>query len=185
MKRLLLMGALILAALPSVAQNRVDDIWDAAANRMSNQNDRWFKDGDFPKCIQSLRMLNQLFPNNEEIVTNLGWLLESTQQPAEALAVYIRFKNNNPNDPNATFPEAFFYFNKKLWAKVPPLLEQSVKKKPAPHPNSFRILAHSYDRLGRLTDSKRTWEAYLKMNPGDEAAKANLRKVENKIKDSK
>ncbi|MBX3118242.1 MAG: hypothetical protein KF784_04195 [Fimbriimonadaceae bacterium] len=185
MNRLCLAVLFIVVALPVAAQNRVEEIWDTAANRMSNQNDKWFKDGDFPKCIQSLRMLNLLFPKDEDIATNLGWLLESTEQQTEALAVYVRFRNQNPTDPNATYPEANFYFMKKAYAKVPPLLEKSIKRSPTPHANTYRILAHSYDRLGRLTDAKRVWQAYLKINPSDEAAKANLRKVENKIKDGK
>lgn len=182
MRRFWLVAILAMAALPLGAQDRTGDIWGAAANRMSNQNDKWFKDGDYPKCIQSLRMLNQLFPADEDIATSLGWLLESTEQYTEALAVYVRFKNNNPTNPNAPYPEAFFYQKKKAWAKIPPLLEPTIKRNPPPHANSFRILAHSYDQLKRYTDAKRVWLAYLKINPSDEAAKANLRKVENKIK---
>lgn len=185
MKGFCLAAILVAVAIPAGAQNRVDDIWDVAANRMSNQNDKWFKEGEFPKCIQSLRMLNLLFPDSEDIATNLGWLLESTEQYTEALAVYVRFKNNNPNNPDATYPEALFYQKRRAYAKIPPLLEPSIKRNPPPHANSFRILAHAYDRLERYRDAKRIWEAYLKINPNDEAAKANLRKVENKIKDGK
>ena len=58
---------------------------------------------------------------------------------------------------------------------VVPTLERHL------HPNSYRILAHSYERLGRFKDSKRVWEAYLQVHPEDETAKKNLQRVIGKI----
>ena len=155
-------------------------IWQAAHERLELQNDYWFDAGDFPRTIQALRMMQSLYPNDYESVTNLGWLLESTEQWDEALVVYIRYGKENPEDPDGPYPEANFYFMKKAYAKVPPLLEPSLAKKP--HPNSFRILAHSYERLGLLKDSARIWNIYIALAPNDGAAKANLARVERKMK---
>jgi hypothetical protein len=85
----------------------------------------------------------------------------------------------NPQDPDAAFPEANFYFMKKAFAKVPVLLEPAIVKKP--HPNSYRILAHAYDRLKMYGDSKRVWQLYLKRFPDDGAAKQNLKRVSDKL----
>lgn len=159
---------------------RLRAIWQAAHERLEIQNDYWFDAGDFPRTIQTLRMMQSLYPNDYESVTNLGWLLESTEQWDEALAVYIRYGKENPEDPDGPYPEANFYFMKKAYAKVPPLLEPSLTKKP--HPNSYRILAHSYERLGLLKDSARVWNFYIALAPNDGAAKANLARVERKMK---
>lgn len=154
-------------------------IWDAAHNRFVDQFDYWFEDGDYPRCIQLLRVLHDLEPDNYETATNLGWLLESIEEPDAALAVYVRFRKDNPADADAPWPEANFYFKRKIYAKVVPLLESSLALKP--HPNSYRLLAHSYERMGLLADSKRVWTRYLGVDPTDEPAKANLRRVNEKI----
>lgn len=173
-------AAVAASASQGTEKERMDAIWGAAAFRMVEQGDVWFDKGEFPKIVQLLRIHNHLEPNNYEIATNLGWMLQNIEMNNEALSVYVRYKNLNPQDPDGPLPEANFYFFKKLYAKVPALLEPSLKKKP--HPNSYRLLAHSYDRMNMLADSKRVWELYIKRFPNDDAAKNNLRRVEAKIK---
>jgi tetratricopeptide (TPR) repeat protein len=165
----------------STHELRMNAIWGAVRERVDRQNDKWFDDGDYPRCIQALLIAQPLFPSDYEIATSLGWLLESIQVPDQALAVYSRYRKDNPNDADAAEPEATFYFKRKAYAKVPPLLEPTLNAAKRPHPNSFRILAHAYERLGQLRDSKRIWELYLESAPNDEAAKRNLSRVVGKI----
>lgn len=158
---------------------RQQSIWNAAHNRFVDQLDYWFEDGDYPRCIQLLRVLSDLEPENYHLATDLGYLLESIEEHDAALAVYVKFRNDNPTYPDATFPEANFYFKRKIYAKVPSLLEPSLALRP--HGNSFRLLGHSYERMGLLMDAKRVWTAYLAVNPTDEPAKNNLRRINEKI----
>lgn len=151
----------------------------AVNDRLSTQADAWFEDGEFPRALQLLRVHYELVPNDYEVATNLGWMLENTEQFDEALAVYVRYKNENPKDPDGTFPEANFYYMKKLYAKVPALLEPSIPRKP--HGNSYRILAHSYERLNMFKDSVRIWDIYIRLNPNDEAARNNRKRVASKM----
>lgn len=155
-------------------------IENAIHNRFVDQSDQWFEDGDFPRIIQLLWIEYEARPNDYEIATDLGYMLQNVEQYDRALAVYVRYRTENPKDPDAPWPEANFYFSKKAYAKVPPLLERSIGRKP--HPNSYRTLAHSYDRMGLFADAKRIWETYLKRFPADETAKAQLRKIDSKIK---
>lgn len=160
-------------------QKRIDAIWGAAADRMSQQTDIWFRDGDFPRVIQLLKMQADIFPGDYEVSSNLGWLLESIEKTDEALAEYIRYKKDNPQDPNGPFQEANFYFRKKAYDKVPLLIEPTLKTKP--QANSYRILAHSYEKMNLLQDSERVWKMYIQLAPDDGAAKNNLSRVEKKI----
>lgn len=158
---------------------RIDAIWGAVNERIARQADSWFDEGDYPKVVQLLRMHYSLEPSDYEIATNLGWMLENIERREEALSVYISFRKGNPKNPDAAFPEGNFYYMKKAYAKVPPIIEPTLKEHP--HPNSYRILAHAYDRMKMYADSKRVWEAYLAEHPDDAAAKANLTKVEKKL----
>lgn len=175
-----ILGGLATCAAAQTDAERMNAIWRIAHERLELQNDYWFDAGDFPRAIQSLRVMNAVYQSDYEVATNLGWLLESTEAWDEALVVYIRYGKENAGDPDAAYPEANFYFMKKAFAKVPPLIEPTISKKP--HPNSFRILAHAYDRIGMLKDSARVWKAYIELAPKDEAAKVNLKRVENKMK---
>ncbi len=161
-----------------VDTKRTTAIWDSASNRLDAQYDIWFKQGDFPRVIETLRLTVGLFPSDFDYATSLGWMLENVKLYDEALAVYIKFRKDNPMDADSTFPEASFYYRQKLYAKVPPLIEPSLKGKP--HANSFRILAHSYDRLNLLEDSKRVWQALVDLTK-DPAAVRNLERVTKKM----
>jgi tetratricopeptide (TPR) repeat protein len=160
-------------------QDRVKAIMGAIHTRIESQSDVWFDKGEFPRVVQLLRVQHGLDPNDYDIATNLGWMLENVEEWNEALAVYVRFRKLNPGDPDASYPEANFYFQKKAYAKVPPLLEPSIDKQP--HPNSYRILAHAFERMKMYGDSKRIWQKYLKRFPNDGAAKVNLKRVEGKV----
>ena len=162
------------------SQERIETILNAAQNRMYRQSDYWFEDGDFPRCINLLRFMFRAWPSHYEISTDLGWMLENVENDAEALKVYKEYRKLNPDDPEAAYPEANYYFLKKQYEKVPPIIDPTLAKKP--HPNSFRICAHAYERTGKFADSKRVWEMLLKLTPDDGPAKVNLKRVEDKIK---
>lgn len=176
-------GLALAVSAMAFSQNRVNQILNATYDRVNRQVDVWFEDGDYPKCIQTLRIMNALWPEDYEVATNLGWLLTSCERDDEALSVYVRYRVQNPKEADSPFPEANYYFLKRLYAKVPPLLEPSLKLNP--HANSYRILAHSFERMGMLRDSLRIWEKYLQRFPKDEAGKNNRKRVQDKLNAAK
>jgi tetratricopeptide (TPR) repeat protein len=186
MMRSAIAAVLLAAAGAASAQSpdpkRVAEIWESVYDRMGRQTDAWFKDGDFPRTVQLLRLHYSLDPTNYEVGTNLGYMLENIELNDEALAVYIRLRTTNPSDPDDAWPEANFYFRRKAFEKVPAILEPTIKDHD-PHPNNYRTLAHAYEKLNMLADSKRVWEKYLGKHPDDGAAKLNLARVIKKMKE--
>jgi tetratricopeptide (TPR) repeat protein len=162
-------------------QQRLDSIWYAATERMSQQVNLWYDHGEYLPAIQLLRMVMAIFPYDFDSASLLGWLQESTEDQAGALATYVDFRRNNPGDPDGPYLEAFYYFQKKLYAKIPPLLEPTMKMSPHPHPNTYRELAHSYERLNMVADAKRVWQSYLAIDPSDPAARTNLDRINKKL----
>lgn len=186
MMRQVLTAGLLAACAASMAQTpdakRLNEVWEAANNRIVRQCDAWYKDGDFPRTVQLLRFHYALDPSNYEIGTNLGWMLENIDQYDDALAIYIELRTNNPTEPDDAWPEANFYYAKKAYGKIPPILEPTIKGHD-PHPNNYRTLAHAYEKLNLLADCKRVWELYLSRHPDDGAAKVNLDRVLKKLKE--
>lgn len=167
---------------PAAAKtDRVAAIWDSAQVRMDQQIDIWFNAGDFPKSIQALRVEQAAFPNDYEVATNHGWMLENVQDYDAAIVSYKQYLRDNPKDPDGALPLANLYFRQKKYKEVPPLLDKVVMRTPPPHGNVFRILAHSYERTGRLQESQQVWMRFLSVDPNDGPAKVNLKRVEDKI----
>ncbi len=160
---------------------RIDAIWKAMKSRIVQQNDVWYNLGDYPRVIQLLRMHYSLDQTDYDIATNLGYMLESTEQNDLALAVYIQLRNSASPDPDKVWPEANFYYQKKAFAKIPPLLEPTLKQNP--HSNSYRTLAHAYEKMNMLIDCKRVWESLIAKHPEDGQAKNNLNRVSKKLKE--
>jgi tetratricopeptide (TPR) repeat protein len=165
------------AATPS--PERLAAIWSAAEDRVVTQLDAWFEEGDYPKCIQLLRIQAEMSPSDYDVATNLGWMHENVQDYDKATEAYEAYRQRNPQDDDAALALGEFYFRRKQYADVIPLMEPAIKRKP--HPNAFRILAHAYEKTGKLAESKRVWDTYIARAPDDLTAKANLRRVEGKI----
>lgn len=175
-----LVAVIASAAMAQETSPRMKAIWVAAHSRMEDMNDQWFKIGDYPRITESLRYMNRIWKDDYDTATNLGWMLGNIERYDEELATYVTYRAENPKDLDRSLPEADFYFRYHVWAKIPPLLEADVSLHP--HPNAFRILAHAYERLNLLQDSKRVWNLYLALKPNDGAAKHNLDRVERKIR---
>jgi len=173
--------AILITATGFSQDSRQEAIWNAYDSRMVNQIDRWFNDGDFPRCIQILRFNHELKPFDYEITTDLGWMLGNIEKPDEELQIYIEYRKAYPNYKDSALPEATFYFLKKMYDRIPAILEPKMDMRP--HPNNFRILAHAYERTGQLQKSKETWEKYIKLMPSDETAKNNLNRVLKKLQE--
>ena len=186
MSALSLIAAAVLAASPQAGapadSARMSLIWDAFNERLRSQTDIWFDEGQFPRSIQGIRIQYAMHPDSYEILTNLGWMLENVERWSDALALYVAFRKRHPNDAEAYYPEAQFYSMKKVYSKVPPLLEPTLKMRVLPHPNTYRILARAYEQLGLLADAKRVYTLLLERLPGDPATKNNLNRIERKIK---
>lgn len=165
-----------------VSQQRLDIIWSHAYSRMSTQTDWWFKRGDFPRSIQQLRMTYELDPTDYHVASDLAWMLENVQDYDEARKIYERYQRDNPEDPDRGLPQAQSHFTRREYAEAIKILEPMLSDDA--HPNVFRILAHSYNRVGRLRDSLNVWDRYLRLHPNDEAGKRNRDRVAEELRAS-
>lgn len=184
MKRII---GLLCALIPGLGWAQSDEarlsfIEGARNARVSNQSDYWFEKGDFPAIIQTLNYRFYLNPRDYETMTDLAWMYKNIERPDLELALVVQYRESNQGYADAYYPEAEFYFNKKAYVQVIDLLEEAIKMTPPPQPNAFRILAHSYSRIGLLKESIAVWDAYLKLVPNDAAAKVNRQRVVDRIK---
>lgn len=160
------------------------EMFGAVAGRVEAERDAMFDDGAFPAAIASLAWEVIWRPYDYEVVTNLGWMYGNIERYDLELATYVRFREGFPEWAEAYYPEAEFYFKKRVYKPVAALLGQTIDFETKPHPNSYRLLAHAYDRLGNYSESLRVWEILVKLTPDDAAAVVNRDKVKRKISES-
>ncbi len=69
--------------------DRSDLILQMMRARASQQHDIWFELGDYPRAIQSLRLLHEIFPHDYALETDLGWMEENVENYPSAIGTYI------------------------------------------------------------------------------------------------
>lgn len=153
----------------------------AVYDRVGTEKDSMFDDGEFPAIINILSWEVLWRPNDYQTVTDLGYMYGNVERKDLELATYIRYRQAYPGVAEASYPEAEFYFKNRSYKQVVALLEPTIKMNPKPHPNTYRLLAHGYDRLGMYKESIATWETYIALAPDDAAAKLNRDKVKAKL----
>lgn len=168
-----------LAKPKPVEQGRMGEIFGGYLDRMGSQIDNDFEEGDFPRVINLLKIQADTDRSGYEIWTDLIWMLGNVELYDEQIATARQFRTYNPTNSEAWYPEAEIYFLKRSWVKVVPIMEEALKLPGQHHPNSFRILALSWTRLGFNTEAMRVWEAMLKSYPDDERARTQLNRLKS------
>lgn len=160
--------------------SRQNQIWNAVDDCLITYADDAFDNGEFTRVVSALRFRLSIHPNDSEVLTDLGWMLENTSRAGEALGLYISYRLKNPEDTDAALPEITYYFRKKAFAKIPPIAEPELMRSPTP--NLYRMLFRSYEMLGLLSDAVRVLDLYLGRFPEDLAAKANRERIAKKMR---
>jgi tetratricopeptide (TPR) repeat protein len=162
----------------------VSEIWDHVDSRVIRELDESFEVGDFPFVVDLLKVQYTYQDRDYETLTNLGWMLENIERYSEAEALYAQYKNESPKDSDSAYPLGFFYYTKKRYEECIKALEPTISFKQAPHPNTFRVVAKSYERLKKYKDAIRVWEIQRKSYPNDDATRVNIERVKAKIAQS-
>ena len=159
----------------------VREIFDFMSSRMSRQKDVWFDDGEFRRCIEVLLVEVAWVPADYDAWTSLGWMYGNIEAFHLEIAAYTRFQELFPAEPEAHYPLGEFYYRRRNYVACIGILEPTIGWEKKPHANTYRLLAHSFDRIGRFDRALAVWDEYLKLVPDDGAAKMNRQKVADKL----
>jgi hypothetical protein len=165
--------------------DRTGRIEGAFHDRLNGETSQLFEDGEFPRAIGILTVQTRHRPTDYERATDLIWMLGNIQDRPRELGEAAWFRMTNPDNPDAWYPEAQVHFMDRAYPNVVPLLVRAAlvsRRTGRPlQPNGWRLLAHSYDRVGLLQQSLTTWDEYIKLVPDDLAAQRNRERVAQKL----
>jgi tetratricopeptide (TPR) repeat protein len=176
-------GALLVAAaaLAWSGQAQQNPVLEAARAWMVDQNDEWYDDGEYLIVVQNLRTLCEEDPSDEDRWSDLVWMLGNVEDYAGQVAASARYRELNPDKADAAYYLAQFYFLRRAYARIPELMEPVVRSQPPPHPNCFRFLTNSYQRMGFFEDALRVVEEHIKAYPQDVTARAKRDGLERQL----
>lgn len=161
---------------PSYDQVQVDGICAQTSLALWDHADADFHAGDFPRTIALDRIISSAEPHFQEAYATGGWLMESDGDLADAEAYYKQGVANNSDSSYMYYQLGFFYFNTmKNYPVALKTFSQDVKT-PDAEDNDWKMLAHSYERVGDIDHAVSTWKVIKQRFPKSPAVDYNLNK---------
>lgn len=159
----------------------VDAIFDGFVDDLWKQTDVYWHEGDYPRIIALDRIIVQADPHFAECYATGGWLMESLGRKSDAEAFYQQGVANNRDVSYTYYNLGCFYYNTlKDYAASAEVFRQDAKVADT-QANDYKMLAHSYERLGRLKEALATWQAVKKRWPDAPAIEPNMNRVKAKL----
>lgn len=157
---------------------RVGDLLGRIADHLWIHNDEFWHQGEYRWCIAMLGVITELDPHDTEAFGNRGWLLWNIGENDTAEAVLKKGISLNPKSHELYYDLGMHYYKLQRYDDAIRTLKTA---QPLGLPDvGWKLLAHSYERSGRLDECIAVWEELEKMGTGDPSVEFNLSRLRNK-----
>ncbi len=147
------------ARVRSVGETQADGILSGVVDKLWAKNDDYWHAGDYPRIIALDKIIVQADPQFIECYTTGAWLLWSDGLDGDAEAFYKQCIRNNPGTATAYYDYGFFLFNHlRRYADARQVFARSVAL-PDADALDYRMLAHSYEKLGQYDKAVGVWRS--------------------------
>lgn len=175
-------GAALKPAKP--VATKTDDVAAAIlndiANRLWEQGDKYWHDGDYQRVVGLGRIIIEIDPKDEEVVDSMAWLLWSMGdiKGADELLKYAISKVPTQGMLYANF--GGHLYRTKRYEDAAKYLEQGIKVGGVTSA-AYSFLGHTYSRLGKLKEAVETWKECVNRFPKYPAGPPNLKAAEARL----
>jgi len=156
-----------------ITEGVIDHIWVAT--------DESFHHGDYYRIIAELRVCVEADPMFTEAYGDASWLLWSLGDTEGADKLLTYGLTRRPKLWDLQYEFGFHLYNTKRYAPALSHLKAATQI-PGADVQSWKMLAHCYDRLGRYADAVATWKTIQKKFPHEITTPHNLASMEAKLK---
>lgn len=143
------------AAQQSAVQ--VDGILSGVVDALWAQNDQYFHEGDYPRIIALDRIIVQADPHFIDCYTTGALLMWSDGLDADAEAFYRQCIQNNPRTSAAYYDYGVFLYHHLRRYDAARRVFQTSAALPDAGVIDWRMLAHSYEKLGQYDRAVTEW----------------------------
>ena len=157
-----------------------DAILNDIANRLWEQGDKYWHDGDYQRVVGLGRIIIEIDPNDEEVVDSMAWLLWSMSDTkgADELLKYAISKAPTNGMLYSNF--GGHLYRTKRYDEAEKYLEQGVKVGGVTSA-AYSFLGHTYTKLGKFKEAVETWRECVKRFPKYPAGPPNLKAAEARL----
>ena len=166
------------------ALSKTDDVADAILNDIGNrlweQGDKYWHDGDYQRVVGLGRIIIEIDPKDEEVVDSMAWLLWSMGdiKGADELLKYAISKAPKQGMLYSNF--GGHLYRTKRYEDAAKYLEQGVKVGGVTSA-AYSFLGHTYTKLGKFKEAVETWKECVKRFPKYPAGPPNLKAAEARL----
>jgi tetratricopeptide (TPR) repeat protein len=146
------------------------------AGNLFQRGDAYFDQGDYPRTVALDRIIVVADPGFLECYATGGWLMESLGRLKDAEAFYQDGIAKNPNSSYMEYSLGMFYFNTLKDYPSAVAVFQADARDPGSSDIDWKMLAHSYERIGQYQDAVAVWTEIKKRWPASPAVQYNLNK---------
>ncbi len=168
------------ASSTAASQVQIDGITARVVDKLWNQTDEYWHDGDYPRIVALDRVITQADPQFLEAYSNGGWIMDSLGRTGDAEAYYKLGITNNPHAAYAYWNLGFFYFNTtKDYAKAAHAFEMDTRQ-PDADLNDWKMRGHAEEKARQWDKAVATWRTIKAKWPNGLGVDRQLREAEQK-----
>ena len=170
---------------PAISKDQVADaVLNDIANRLWEQGDKYWHDGDYQRVVGLGRIIMEIDPNDEEVIDSMAWLLWSMGDTtgADELLKYAISKAPKQGMLYANF--GGHLYRTKRYDEAEKYLEQGVKVGGVTSA-AYSFLGHTYTKLGKYKEAVETWRECVERFPKYPAGPPNLKAAEARLAGAK
>jgi tetratricopeptide (TPR) repeat protein len=145
-------------------------------------SDEYFHAGEYQQTIDVDLMVAVLEPTDTDAYANSAWLYESTDREEKALELLRLGVERSPLRFESHHELGMWYYNHGEYDKAAAEFERA-RRLPCPA-YVLHMLAHAYEKQGKLSECIAAWECALRRDPNDAPAKTNLERVKKALSES-
>jgi len=152
------------------------DAGESGSDLYLNLGTAYYETGDFKNAHENYRLAIYRDETNVQAWTGLARTEFELGRLDEALKAWNRAKALDPEDPEIDLGLAVTYIRDRQFEKALSVLEKLKTKDDTP-PRTYYYLGHSYMRLGRTDDARKSFMMFLDKWHGDESLSEEVREI--------
>ncbi|MGC8861465.1 MAG: tetratricopeptide repeat protein [Armatimonadota bacterium] len=132
--------------IPAQSLEKLQDLFGMLRDRLWVIDDVFWHQGQFERCIATLRLIVAMDPYETEAYSNAAWLMQNQLRDDEAEAFLMEGLRNNPDVYDMYWELGYFYYMHERFAESIQNLEKAVQfEVPA---FAWHLLAHAHEHAG-------------------------------------
>ena len=131
------------------------------------------QDGDDQRAIRALMQLTQLEPDNNRARMALGQIYFGLGYYNDALALYLRAREQSPQDPEIYFNIGLINFEQKSYSDAAPILQRAIALDPR-MAKARKLLASVYEAQNDLPNAYKQLRDAAEIAPQDPGPPTDL-----------